>query len=242
MKIAICDDEPQELIHAEKLIVQYANEHIQYDIKISTFSASLELLTFISNNGGFDVLLLDIYMTGLLGTEAARELRNLGDNVEIIFLTTSRHHALTAFEVDAANYLAKPYRSQDLFTALDKVIRRITVNEKKTFTLKTTAGLTKLSTHEVIFTETSKNNYQTIYVAKCQPLLTRMTSSDLFALLSQDKSFVKCGASFNVNLKYVRYISKDAILLDTGERLPIPSRVYSKLKNAFLNYQVSDVH
>lgn len=240
LQIAICDDDPQELVRAETLSKQYAGEHNQYELKISTFDAPLELLTAISEKGGFDVLLLDIYMDGMLGTDAARELRNLGDKAEIIFLTTSRHHALTAFEVDAAQYLVKPYLPQDLFAALDKVLHRIAGNENKTFTLKTSAGITKLSTNEVVFTETSKNNYQTIHVAKGEPLLTRMTSLDLFALLSQDKSFVKCGASFNVNLKYVRYISKDIIQFDTGERLPIPGRIYGKLKDEFLSYQVGD--
>jgi len=229
LQIAICDDEPQELVRAETLLMQYAGEHNQYELKISTFTAPLELLTAISEKGGFDVLLLDIYMAGMLGTDAARELRSLGDNAEIIFLTTSRQHALTAFEVDAAQYLVKPYSTQDLFAALDKALHR-----------KTSAGITKLSTHEVVFTETSKNNYQTIHVAKGEPLLTRMTSLELFALLSQDKSFVKCGASFNVNLKYIRYISKDVIQFDTGEHLPIPSRIYGKLKEEFLSYQVGD--
>lgn len=240
LQIAICDDEPLELARAETLLMQYVREHNQYELKISTYSAPLELLTVSSEKGGFDVLLLDIYMAGMLGTDAARELRSLGDKAEIIFLTTSRQHALTAFEVDAAQYLVKPYSSQDLFAALDKVLDRIAGNENKTFTLKTSTGITRLSTHEVVYTETSKNNYQTIHVAKGEQQLTRMTSLELFVLLSQDKSFVKCGASFNVNLKYVRYISKDMIQFDTGEYLPIPSRVYGKLKDEFLSYQVGD--
>jgi len=242
LQIAICDDESQELVRAEALLMQYVGEHNQYELKISTFTAPLELLTAISQKGGFDVLLLDIYMAGMLGTDAARELRSLGDTVEIIFLTSSRQHALTAFEVDAAQYLVKPYAAQNLFAALDKVLHRIAENENKTFTLKTSAGITKLSTHEVVYTETSKNNYQTIHVVKGEPLLTRITSLELFVLLSQDKSFVKCGASFNVNLKYVRYISKDMIQFDTGKYLPIPSRVYGKLKDEFLSYQVGDTN
>ncbi|MEM1483413.1 LytTR family DNA-binding domain-containing protein [Oscillospiraceae bacterium PP1C4] len=240
MKIAICDDEPQEIARAEKLLAQYAGEHPQYELKTSTFSTPLELLTVISEKGGLDVLLLDIYMAGMLGTEVAQELRNLGDNAEIIFLTTSKEHALTAFEVDAVKYLVKPYSPQDFFAALDKVMHRITVNKNKAFTLKTSAGITKLSAREVIFTETSKNNYQTIHRAKGEPLLTRMTSLELFELLSQDKSFVKCGVSFNVNLKYVRQISKEAILFDSGEHLLIPHRIYAKLKEDFLCYQLGD--
>ena len=44
-------------------------------MKADFFSAPLELLTYISENGGFDVLLLDVYLPGILGTDAAQELR-----------------------------------------------------------------------------------------------------------------------------------------------------------------------
>jgi len=240
IKIAICDDEPQELVHEAELLIQYAGEHYEYQLKISTFSSPLEMLSVISEKGSFDILLLDVYMAGMLGTEAARELRALGDNAEIIFLTTSKEHALTAFEVDAAKYLVKPYSVQDFFAAMDKVMKRIAVNESRIFTIKTAQGITKLATHEVVFTETNKNNYQTIHTVQGKTLTVRMTSTELFELLAQDPSFVKCGAAFNINLKYIRQISRETILFDTGQRLYIPYRIYPQLKEEFLCYQLSD--
>lgn len=108
VNIALCDDELKELDYAHNLLKQYMYEHLEYEIKIYSFSAPLELLSYVEEHGAFDVLLLDIYMAGMLGTDAARELRRHGDDGEIIFLTTSKDHSLDAFEVDAAQYLVKP--------------------------------------------------------------------------------------------------------------------------------------
>lgn len=58
---------------------------------------SVELLTYLENRETYDILILDVYMPVMLGTEVAKELRNRGDQTRIIFLTTSTDHAIDAF-------------------------------------------------------------------------------------------------------------------------------------------------
>jgi len=238
ISIAICDDELQELERARDFLTKYLQEHPQYEITIHSFSAPLELLSYVAQHGGFDILLLDIYMTGMLGTDAARELRSLGDDSEIIFLTTSRDHAIDAFEVDAAQYLVKPYDKSQIFAAVDKVIKRKNVEQREMITLKTSEGITRIAPRNVVFTETGRNNYQIIHTIQGKKLEVRMTASELFEMLSQNKFFVRCGASINLNLKFIRQISKEEITFDTGEHLAYPYRSYQKLKDAFLRFQM----
>jgi len=239
IRIAICDDEPQELEKAGSLLTKYAFEHPQYEIKISYFFAPFELLANIEEHGGFDVLLLDVYLAGMLGTETARELRHLGYDGEIIFITRSREHSLTAFEVDAAQYLIKPYNEDRIFAALDKVIRHINVERRDVITLKTSDGITRLAPRDVVFTETGRKNCQIIHTVQGKKLEVRMKASEIFELLSQNKFFVRCGVSINLNLKYIRQISKDTIIFDTGEHLAYPYRAYQKLREEFLRFQMS---
>ena len=66
-----------------------------------------------------------------------------------------------------------------------------------------------------------------------------MTATEIFDLFSQNKFFVRCGASISVNLKYIRQISRDTITFDTGEQLAYPYRAYQKLKETFLRFQMS---
>ena len=236
--IAICDDELQELERTYSVLTEYMQKHPQYEITIHSFSTPVELLSYVAEHGGFDILLLDIYMDGMLGTDVARELRQLGDDGEFIFITTSRDHAMEAFEVEAAQYLVKPYNETSIFTALDKVMQRINQDRRVVVTLKTSEGIIRLAIRDVVFTETGRNNYQILHTIQGKKLEVRMTATELFELLAQNKLFIRCGASINLNLKYVRQISKDTITFDTGEHLAYPYRAYQKLKEAFLRFQM----
>ena len=238
ISIAICDDESQELQRAQSLLTGYMHKNPQYEIVIHTFSAPLELLSYVDEHGGFDILLLDIYMAGMLGTDAARELRQLGDNGEIIFITTSRDHAVEAFEVEAAQYLIKPYTEAGIYAALDKVMLRIRRERRVVVTLKTSEGIARLAIRDVVFTETGRNNYQIVHTIQGKKMEVRMTATELFELLSQNKFLIRCGASINLNLKYIRQISKKTITFDTGEQIAYPYRSYQKLKEAFLRFQM----
>jgi len=239
IKIAICDDEPQELECAHNFLRDYIQKKPKYDIQIVSFSAPLELLSYVEKNGSFDIFLLDVYMAGMLGTDAARELRQIDDKGEIIFVTSSRNHALDAFEVDAAKYLIKPYTESNIFSALDKVLKRLNVERRHMITLKTSEGIVRIFLRDVVYTETGRNNYQTIHMISGDNIKVRMTATELFDLLLPAKFFVRCGVSINLNLKHIRQIRKDTIIFDSGENLAYPYRAYKKLKEAFLSFQMS---
>lgn len=240
VKIAVCDDDQKECHRTQEVLMKYIQEQTAYEVSVHSFSASLELLSYVEEHGGFDVFLLDIYMPGMLGTDTARLLRKSGHKGEIIFLTTSRDHAIEAFEVDAAQYLIKPYSEMDLHAALGKVLGRISEERRHMMKLKTAQGIMRIFSRNVLYTETSRNNYQIIHMADGQRLEVRMTTGELFERLSQNKVFVKCGASICLNLKYVRQIRKNAVVLDSGEELVFPYRSYGMLREKFLALQMTE--
>lgn len=73
--------------------------------------------------GGFDLVLADIHMPGIDGIELARTLRNLAQAPAVVFVTAHAAHAVTAFELEAVDYLTKPVRGERLQQALQKVQR-----------------------------------------------------------------------------------------------------------------------
>ena len=238
ISIAICDDDSKEIERVCGLLTRYKNCNPHYDITVHSFFAPLELLSYVEAHGGFNILILDIYMTGMLGIEAAKELRQMGDQGEFIFITSSRDHAVEAFEVEASQYLIKPYAEDAFIAVIDKVMQRITKDRRIVVTLKTSEGITRLAIRDVVFTKTGRNNYQTIHTIQGKKIEVRMTATEIFDLLSQNKFFVRCGASINVNLKFIRQISKEAIIFDTGEHLAYPYRAYQDLKEDFLRFQM----
>ncbi|WP_077000899.1 LytTR family DNA-binding domain-containing protein [Variovorax sp. KK3] len=70
-----------------------------------------------------DLVLLDIHMPGLDGIELTRRLRERGSAPAVVFVTAHAAHAVTAFELEAVDYLTKPVRAERLQQALQKAER-----------------------------------------------------------------------------------------------------------------------
>lgn len=71
----------------------------------------------------FDLVLLDIHMPGMDGIELARSLRSRTGAPAVVFVTAHETHAVTAFELEAVDYLTKPVRAERLQQALQKAER-----------------------------------------------------------------------------------------------------------------------
>lgn len=235
MRIGICDDDPQQLEQANRLLRKYEDEHPQYDMKTDCFSAPLELLTYIETNGGYDVLLLDIYLPGILGTDAALELRNMGDNCQIIFLTTSRDHAIDAFSLNATHYLVKPYTEKEFFMAIDKVMDNIARMKGATITVKSTNGISRVDLDKFVYAE-ANNHLQCIYLSDGRTICVRKSSAELFELLDSELRFYKCGSTYIVNMDYIVELSSKQVTFSIGTKIPILSRKYADFKKQYMNY------
>lgn len=65
-----------------------------------------------------DLVLLDIQMPGLIGTEVLKRIQH---HPHVVFTTAHAQHAVTAFELGALDYLLKPFGPERLAKTLDRV-------------------------------------------------------------------------------------------------------------------------
>lgn len=84
----------------------------------ATADEALVLIRSVS----YDVVLLDIRMPGLDGLELARRLRETSARPAIIFTTAYPDHAVEAFDLNASDYLVKPFDGERLRRALDRAL------------------------------------------------------------------------------------------------------------------------
>lgn len=81
------------------------------------------------DQGGLDLVLVDIHMPGIDGIEMIRTLRHMSLAPAVVFVTAHAAHAVTAFELEAVDYLTKPVRAERLQQALQKAQRFL--NERR---------------------------------------------------------------------------------------------------------------
>ncbi len=79
---------------------------------------ALELIRSID----YDLVLLDIQMPGPSGLDLAREIRQLPQRPAIVFTTAYPDHAVEAFELEAVDYLVKPFDAERLRRAIDRAL------------------------------------------------------------------------------------------------------------------------
>lgn len=84
-----------------------------------------DALAQLTPTGGraFDLLLLDIHMPGQDGLCLAHAVQALAHPPAVVFVTAHADHAVSAFELDAVDYLTKPVRRERLLQALAKAQR-----------------------------------------------------------------------------------------------------------------------
>lgn len=75
-----------------------------------------------------DLIFLDIQMPKLNGFEM---LELLDNTPEVIFITAHNQYAINAFEMNAVDYLLKPYSSERLVSAIHKAVDRIRNKDTK---------------------------------------------------------------------------------------------------------------
>ncbi|GAD22466.1 LytTR family DNA-binding domain-containing protein [Acidovorax sp. MR-S7] len=124
MHILIVDDEPLARSRLRTLLAdcaQCGGEHHS----VCEAAHAADALAQLHAPGGraVDVVLLDIHMPGQDGLSLAHHLQQLPQPPAIVFVTAHADHALTAFELDAVDYLTKPVRLQRLQQALAKARR-----------------------------------------------------------------------------------------------------------------------
>ena len=234
--IALCDDEAEEIDKTEQMLDSYRERNPGMDFKIGRFGSADGLLDMVREGNYIpDLVLMDIYMPQKLGIAAAKELRSMGNGSRIVFLTTSREHALEAFGVDAAQYLVKPVTEESLFAALDKVFGEMAKERRRYLILRIDGKLQRIPVNEIMYCE-AQRKMQCMHLADGTELLLRMTMAELSGMLSMYEEFVRVGIAYILNLEHIDNLNSQEIGLSTGRKVYVPRGAYKGLKEQYFQY------
>lgn len=234
--IALCDDEMTELDKIEQMLTIYRDQYAACDFQLKRFQSADDLLRMVREEEYMpDLLLIDIYMDGKLGTEAARELRKMGSHCWIIFLTASQDHALEAFQVDAVQYLVKPIYKDSLFPVLDRALGEMERERHHYLLLRIDNSIRRIALNNIIYCE-AKKKQQNVCLAGGEQVLLRMTMAKLYEMVSGYQEFVKVGIAYIVNLEHIESLNAQMMQMDNGDKIYLPRGSYRPLREQYFEY------
>ncbi len=234
--IALCDDEKTDLDKTEQMLYDYGKAHGGLELGVERFESAGQLLDKVREKGYVpDLIFMDIYMPDKLGIDAARELRDMGVNGKIVFLTTSREHALDAFSVDAAQYLVKPVAKEALFSILCRFLEDAEEERRKYLILRIDGKTRRVALSSIVYCE-ANGKTQHIHMVDSAQYVLRITMTELYEMISRYKEFVRVGVAYIVNMEHVESFNAQELQMDIGKKIYLPRGSFQTLRDRYFDY------
>lgn len=128
ISILIVDDEPHARRYLKSIIEEHAPSAIVFEC-----SNGEQVLEFLKHKKT-DIIFLDINMPGLNGIEVASKLNDIESL--LIFCTAYDQYAIKAFELEAFDYLLKPFDNKRFLTVLNRAKSTLEIRKQADFTNK----------------------------------------------------------------------------------------------------------
>lgn len=233
MQILIVDDEPlareelRYLLEQNKLVTGIAEAD-------SVESAQKELL-----QQNFDLIYLDIELGEESGFVLAKKLKEISRRPRIIFATAYNQYALDAFEVNAIDYILKPFDQKRVNQSLEKVASFISEstpisqgNQLISITTDDKTAIIKKSDIIFVYVEAGYLNL----VTKQKTYKSRQTLMH-FASLLEPQKFMQVHRSFIINIDEIvmaepSFNNTYQLTMSNQEKVPVARSYVNKMKSA----------
>lgn len=244
MRVVIAEDEPLAL---EGLALALAS--IEGVEVVGTAASGDQALAVIMQQRP-DLAILDIAMPQLTGLDVARIASQSTKPPLFAFLTAYSDFALSAFELDALDYLLKPYSAQRLTETVQRARRRLELGGgtpaavppqaaddqyDREFWVPTRLGVKRLPVSEVLWIEAARDYVLLHCAGRTDIMRARMTDLegrlDPHDLLRVHRSYFVCPAAVVETEQTSR--NQVALVLSTGARVEVGRSYFDRVKQRF---------
>lgn len=227
IKALAIDDEPLAL----SVIETFCSQLDYIDLQ-KTFTKPNEALTHLEKYP-VDLLFLDIHMPSLTGIDFCKQI---GQNTLVIFCTAHGQYAVEGFNLNALDYLLKPFTFDRFKKATEKAKDYFSqLNNQKTIEhifVRADYSLQKITLEDILFIE-ALDDYLKIYLHQQKTIVARMTMKAMVEKLPVG-SFIRVHRSFIVPIKKVESLRNKTLQIG-DKKIPVGNSYESEVLKHF-NY------
>ena len=220
LKVVIVDDEITVIETLKKMLTRYAGEQ-GIEIAVDYYQSPVNFLTEYTNR--YDLVALDIEMPDMNGMTAARKLREMDNEVSLIFVTNMRQYAINGYEVNATDFIIKPVSYYDFALKLNRILKKMRSKNTEVVSVKVDGVLKYLPMDDIRYLEAGYNHKLLYHTAddtyegwgtikKIEP-----------AFLSNN--FLRCNNYCLVNPRYVLGVEGNDVRISPSGKLQREERV-----------------
>ena len=227
MRIAVCDDDLREQEQLDEAIRGWDPTRVA-----EKFFNGPSLLDAARKAPAFDVVFLDVYLPGENGVDIARALKEASPETEIVFVTTSESHAVSAFSLGALHYLVKPVTTDGIVEAFRR-LAEVRARQRETLSFSVGGDVCTVFLSQICALE-SGNHTVEISLDDGRRLKTR---TPLYELEQKTgRRFLKVNRGVVVNMEHIERMGTECCILRNGSRFFLAVRDRSAICAAYNDY------
>jgi two-component system LytT family response regulator len=208
VKAIIVEDE----FLAQQELSWLIRQHSQLTLE-ATFDDGLDVLKYLQSHQ-VDVIFLDINIPSLDGVLLAQNISKFAQKPLIVFITAYKEHAVDAFELEAFDYILKPYHEMRIITMLRKVENTLqqAAHQSNPEAVRSSVHTINLVKDERIIVTDINDIYYAEAHEKMTFVYTRreeyVMSKNITEFCSRlpEEAFFRCHRSYCINLSKIREI------------------------------------
>ena len=198
----IIDDEPSSQTILKKFI-----EDVHFLNLVSTCNNAIEAIQVLNSNQNIELLFLDVNMPKISGLTFYKSLQN---PPKVIFTTAYPQYAVDGFEVNALDYLLKPFSFERFLSACNKALENKDTVESTFLIIKSNKTIHKINPENIEYIE-ALGDYVKVHL-KDSVIVTNSTFSSIRKKL-EPHNFIQTHKSFAINLEKMNSVNGNQITI-----------------------------
>lgn len=234
INIAICDDNEQEADFMKSFIYEKFNT-LNKPFKVVSCSNGEDLMYQIKEEGGFDLLFLDIELGVDNGIDVALKVRKVLPCCYIIFVSGYDQYYKDAFSVQPFQFIDKPFDKEELEKVIDSVMKQIVENDQvfsfeykwKQYRIRLNEILYFISNQRLILIYTKNGASYEFYgrMNEVEAQLKEMTSV-----------FLRVHKSYLLNMNYIKIFRSNDVTMQDDRLFPISVRKRTGVMEQYMDF------
>lgn len=235
LSIAVCDDSPFMRGVTRKCLTDYS---FRNDVEMQIYeyeSGELLLADERSGERAHDLIFIDYEFEdkGKDGISIIRELRELGKDTKVIFLSSYSQVVFQSFEVETFRFLVKPLDEGQLFKAMDDFLK--TMGNHAVLSVRIDGEEHYYKEEAIAYIEGFGKNC-ILHFSDGREAAVCQEAFSVIADRVSDEVFFRCHRSFLVNMGCVDSCGHAEIVLDSGASIPISRNRQKEFGAALTEY------
>ena len=235
LKIAVCDDETRA-ISVISASVKSTFEDLGREVILEKFLTPRALLDRLAEHS-FDLIFLDISMPEMDGIELAGEIKRFSRNSALIFVSSRTDRVFDTFAVQPFGFVRKSNFLEDIDEVITRYVNSAGKKEEDSsyLYLKDQQGTVAIDVSHVTYIECIRN-MQILHFDDSQEehkLYSRMGTLEE-ELKKYD--FIRIHKGFLASCRFIRRFESKAVVLVTGEEIPVGRSHHHEAMDAYLDY------